>query len=113
MLVRFAGILSGALTPFIATRFHDLVITVAGLLGMVAFVVTASALGRDAGRPLMVLAGATFVLALANYVMWSTGVGLTALPLVQKASFVTFLCWVIGVARRSSAKSEPGSTGAA
>lgn len=108
-IVRSAGLASAVLTPFVATPWHDLVIDVAGLLGVVAFGVTMSAMGRRGGRGATLLAGSTLGLAVTNFIIWQTGAGLRVLPLIQKAAFAALLCWVVVVSRqvsRSAARSK-------
>lgn len=100
VVVRGAGIVSGAITPLIATSHHDLVINVAVGLGTLAFVITMSAVRSRAGIHLVVLGVLTLVSAGANFVMWRTGWALSANPLVQKAAFAAFLGWVLAFALR-------------
>jgi hypothetical protein len=96
--VRTAGIGSGVVTPFVATRAHDSVIHVAGLLAVAGFVSTATALGRRGGRALAVLSWTTLWAALANYSIWETRIGLAAMAVVQKVAFALFLSWIVVVA---------------
>lgn len=100
VIVRGAGVISGAVTPLIATRHHDLVINVAVLAGTVAFVITMTAVRAREGRHLVVLGALAFAAATTNFVMWRTGWSLPLLPLVQKGAFVFFLAWVLAFAVR-------------
>lgn len=97
-LVRVAGLVSGAVTPWIATKHHDFVINVAALSGAFAFVVTMSAIGAREGKPLVALGAGALAVALLNYVCWGTGFALGALPSIQKAAFLFFLGWVFTIA---------------
>lgn len=100
LLVRSAGVVSGLVTPLIATKHHDLVINVAVLAGTAAFVVVMTAVRAREGRHLVALAAVAFAAAMTNFVMWRTGWMLSALPLVQKAAFAAFLAWVVAFALR-------------
>lgn len=95
LLVRSCGLASGALTPFIATRFHDLVINLAVLLGIIAFISTMTAIGVRGSRSLTLVSALALVLVLADFLSWKTGLCLGALPLVQKGAFAAFLSWVV------------------
>ena len=101
-LVRGAGVVSGLVTPLIATKHHDLVINVAVLAGALAFVITMTHLVARAreGRHLVVLGALAFAAATTNFVMWRTGWMLSALPLVQKGAFGFFLASVLAFALR-------------
>jgi hypothetical protein len=35
----------------------------------------------------------------ATFLMWKTGAGAVAIPLVQKAAYATFLVWIVVVSR--------------
>lgn len=94
-LVRVAGVSSGVVIPLVATPMHDLAIDVAGILGVLGFVTTVTALGSRAGRALNVLAGSALLIAVSNFAIWQSGVGLSVLPLVQKGAFALFLGWVV------------------
>lgn len=106
-VVRFAGVGSGVLIPLVATRFHDVAIDAAGLLGAVAFLAAMSMLGRRAGTALPRLGWAALALALTTYLLWRTRRGLVALPLVQKAAFAAFLSWVVCLALRIDRVTAP------
>jgi hypothetical protein len=99
-VVRATGLASAALTPFVGTSLHNLAIDGAGPLGIVAFGATMSAMGPDGGRASTFLARSTLVLSVGTFLVWKSGVGLFALPLIQKAAFVMFLCWVVFTSRR-------------
>ncbi len=99
IVIRATGIVSAAITPFIATSIHDLAIRSAGLFGVVGFVATVTGRPRAVGVAFRVSSWGTLALAVFNYGMWETGVGHAALALVQKMSFAAFLAWVVMTAR--------------
>jgi hypothetical protein len=99
-VVRFAGFASAVATPLVATHWHDVAIYTAGAFGVVAFAVTMSAIGNRGGRASRLLAASTLLLALVNFMIWQTRAGIKFLPIVQKAAFVAFLCWIVFTSRR-------------
>jgi hypothetical protein len=110
-LVRLAGLGSGVIAPCVATRFHDLAIHVSGLLAVIAFVATMTALGRRVGIGVRAVAALALGLSLATYLVWQTRVGLSLLPLVQKAAFAAFLGWIVLVAREVAREGRTAEAG--
>jgi hypothetical protein len=99
-LVRLSGLASAAITPLVATRYHDLAINLAALPGVVGFVTTLTAIGGRAGIAIRVLGWSALSLVVVNYLEWETGIGRPATPLVQKFAFAAFLSWVVLTALR-------------
>jgi hypothetical protein len=99
-LVRFSGLASAVITPFIATRHHDLAIQVATLSGLVAFVTTMMALKKGAGAGTRAVAWSALFLIVVTYLIWQTGFGHPLLAIMQKGAFTAFLAWVVLVALR-------------
>jgi len=50
----------------------------------------------------------TLLLALANFFVWQTGLGLFVLPLIQKVAFASFLLWVVVTSRRVASQGVTG-----
>jgi len=98
MVVRAAAIGSFVAIPCVATRWHDAAVNVAGALGMLGFVCSYTALPQLQKAKLRVVTTATLLAALANYVMWQSGRGLSVMPVVQKVEFALFLCWMVRAA---------------
>ncbi|MFD1469798.1 hypothetical protein ACFQ48_16335 [Hymenobacter caeli] len=92
-LVRSAGILSMVAAGFLSGEQHDLMITIACLLGVVALGAAFAGLYRTRRLGLLGL-GALCLLLLGvnNYVYYSQHF-IEALPVVQKITFVLFLLW--------------------
>jgi hypothetical protein len=106
-VARWSGLSSAMVIPFIASRLHNVAIDIAALLGVVAFVAAMSALGRRAGRSLVMLASVALALSLTNYTLWRTGIGLSVLPIVQKGAFTAFLGWIVALALRVEQRAGP------
>jgi hypothetical protein len=96
-LVRGAGLASGLITPWVATRAHDAAIRGGIAFGVIGFAATMTAKGAHRAGRLEAVAWATLAFVLANYAMWETRVGLVWMPLVQKAALSLFLLWVVVV----------------
>jgi uncharacterized membrane protein len=101
-ITRLSGVGCAMLVPFVASPFHDMVINVAGLLGVVALTATITSmrdgdLGRD---PLSVGGWGVLALLFVNYLIWQTGFAFQLLPIVQKVAFAAFLIWVVALALR-------------
>ncbi len=91
--LHWGGIGSMVVTGFLPTPYHDLVIHLAGLLGMIALSGTLHALYRS-GRWHLVLAGVFCMgLCLSNYWIYNTLDGIRFLPILQKVTFFLFLAW--------------------
>jgi hypothetical protein len=99
-VVRAAGVASGLVTPWVATRAHDAVIHTGVFLGVIGFVGTMTAPGAHRTRTVEVAAWTAIGFAVANYVIWVTRIGLSSMALVQKGAFSFFLLWVVLVALR-------------
>ncbi len=91
--LHWGGIGSMVVTAFLPTPFHDQVIHLAGLLGMIALAVTVHALWNS-GRRSIVLAGVfCMILCVCNYWIYNTHEAIIVLPILQKVTFFLFLVW--------------------
>lgn len=92
--IRYAGILSMAITPFLSTKHHDLIINLASIPGITAMITTFIALYKH--KWYKVVAFGIFCLMLIglnNYVYY-TGHWLYALPVLQKITFLLVMTWM-------------------
>jgi hypothetical protein len=93
-LVTFSGITSMTITMFLFTGFHDLVINVAGLFGLIALAGTYVGLYKKQSYRLFVMGLFNLLLIIVNNILYhSTGL-LKYLPVVQKITFLFFLIWI-------------------
>lgn len=117
LVVRVSGTACALVTPLLATERHDVAIDLAGLLALVAFIATMSGLWPRTSVSLRAVAAITVAVALGNYAIWRTGVGLGCLAAAQKLAFALFLTWACMLAqqilRRGSPRAlrRPGSVG--
>lgn len=93
--VRWTGCASMSLATLVYTPMHDSIITVSGLLGLIAFAVATVALAQAKETTLFSLAIVAYIFAFADLVMWRGGVMLAYLPIIQKFAFVSFFVWVV------------------
>ena len=93
-IIRYAGILSMLITLFLFTGLHDVVINVAGSLGIVALALTYNGLYKSGLYVLFTYGLVCLVAIFANYIIYQTGAGKSYLPVVQKITFLLFLSWI-------------------
>ncbi len=103
-VVRTAGLTSCLFAPFVATRFHDLVIDGAGLLAFVAFAASMSLVGRRGNGLLVGLAGSACAAAVVTLAIWHSRVGVHYLPGIQKVFLGLFVLWILAMSREVRAK---------
>ncbi|MDQ6813985.1 MAG: hypothetical protein M3040_09620 [Bacteroidota bacterium] len=96
-LSRFAITLSGlasmVTTMFLFTPYHDSVINIAGVLGLVALTYTFIGLYKNKWYQLFKMGFINIILIIVNNILYHTGL-LKYLPVVQKITFLFFLVWI-------------------
>jgi hypothetical protein len=97
--VRAAGVLAMVLASLVWTPFHDLSIEGSSLFGFGAFIAAELGFLRAGRRRLFAVGIAPVLFGAATFLMWKTGAGAVAIPLVQKAAYATFLVWIVVVSR--------------
>jgi hypothetical protein len=92
-LIQFTGIISMSILVFLQADFHDVIINIAGVSGVIALTGTLIGLFKNHSYFLFVLGlVCVFLLFLNNYIYYSKE-GLYYLPVIQKISFLLFLLW--------------------
>ncbi len=92
-----AGIVSLLILFLMGTRNHDLIVRLAGVFGIAAFLLCAIALIRDGWQKLGILGFSCLSVFLINYFIYETGVYRSALPLIQKGTFLLCISWFTGL----------------
>jgi hypothetical protein len=92
-LVRYCGILSMAVLIFFLAGFHDSVINIAGVLGVIAMSLVIVALYKNRSYGLFALGIVCILLCILNNYIYYTEHFFYYLPIVQKISFLVFLLW--------------------
>jgi len=94
LIIQGSGIMAMVVAAFIATSFHNIVIYLASLFGVIALIGTFIGLVKMKWHRLFRIGLANLVLvALNNYLYYTKGL-LLYLPLIQKITFAFFLIWM-------------------
>lgn len=96
-ILHWGGIGSMVITTGLITPYHDLVIYLAGFLGLNALFTTLYALQAAGSKGLFVFGLFGAGLCLINFAIYSTEIGLIGLPILQKVTFATMLIWFAAI----------------
>jgi len=91
-VIQASGIMSMALAIFLFSSYHDMVVNLATVAGLIPLTATFIGLFRLQWKILYWMGLFSLVLVALNSVLYYGGM-LRFLPLVQKFSFLYFLCW--------------------
>lgn len=94
ILIAYPGIISMAIAPFLFTQYHDLIINLASIPGIIALATTFTALYRHRSYKLFVFGLACLFLIGANNYVYYTGQWLYVLPVLQKITFLLVMTWM-------------------
>ncbi len=92
--IRVSGILAMVFASFIFTGYHDLVITIAGLFGLVALTGTFVGLYKTQLHKLLGFGVLCLLLMVVNNYVYYTGHFLYFLPVIQKLTLLVVLTWL-------------------
>lgn len=92
-LIQYTGMMSMAIIVFLQADFHDIVITIAGISGIIAITGTLAGLYKNHSYALFVLGLICLVLFFLNNYIYYTKQLIWHLPVIQKVSFFLFLLW--------------------
>lgn len=99
-LIQYAGIGSMAVLVFLQADFHDIIINIAGVSGLIAISGTLAGLYKNRSFTLFALGLICLFLLFVNNYIYYTKHGIAWLAVIQKISFVFFLVWFSGVVIR-------------
>lgn len=102
-----SGFLSLLAIPFLALGDHDKIVRIAGVFGLIAFIACALELFKASYRFLFLFELICMLTFLANYYIYETGLFISALPVIQKITFVLFITWFIVLDLALYQKSRP------
>jgi hypothetical protein len=90
-----SGILALAVTLFLTSGTHDVIVRIAGIFGVIAFITSFVELFKI-GRFKLVIGGlfCLFIFSV-NYYIYETGAFIQSLPILQKITFVCYLLWFV------------------
>ncbi len=83
-----------AISAFLFTNYHDMVINIGGGLGVIALVLTFINLYESKFYKLFFVGILCLILCILNYFIYETKIYLSLLAITQKISFVLFLGWL-------------------
>ena len=94
LIIQISGIIAMAIGMFLFTKFHDAIINLAGLFGLIALCGTFIGLYKNKWYGLFYFGILNLLLiGLNNYVYYTKGL-MIYLPIVQKLTFLSYLIWV-------------------
>ncbi len=95
IVIRAAGIGSMLTVIFLAYGAHDLVVRIAGILGLLALLITFKALYDSRYHGLLVYGIISLLLVAANFYIYESRNGSYWLPLLQKFTFLSCMGWFL------------------
>ena len=103
-IIRFVGMFTMTVFIFMCTDYHDLVVTITGVLGSIALIPFFLELINYENRGLKVLAYTCFVLSILVFLSYETKIGFYFTPILQKITFVFDSVWIIWVSLMVASK---------
>lgn len=94
-LIAYFGIASMIVFIFMYTEYHDLLVTITGVLGTIAMIPFFIELRHFKNKGLKQIAYLCFSLSIIVFLIFETKIGFYYLPIVQKITFAVDSCWVI------------------
>ncbi len=93
-IIRWCGVISMLTATLLFTPYHDPVINIAGLFGIISFVATFIALYKFRYRGLLALGIFALLMCFINYIIYFSGNFISLLPVFQKVAFIICLTWI-------------------
>lgn len=93
-IIRWCGVISMLTATLLFTPYHDPVINIAGLFGVISFVATFIALYRFRYYELLALGIFALLMCFINYCIYFSGNFIFLLPVFQKVAFLICLTWI-------------------
>ena|GEM_PF-369274 len=94
-LITYFGMATMIVFIFMYTAYHDLIVTITGVLGTIALIPFFIELHRYKNKGLKQLAYLCYLLSLIVFFIFETKIGFYYLPFLQKITFVVDAWWVI------------------
>ncbi len=94
-IIKILGVLSMIITMFLAAGIHDTIVYIAGVFGLLALILTFIELYRDRFFFFSGLGICCFVLIILNYIIYTSGYAIDALPFIQKITFIASITWFL------------------
>jgi len=94
-IIKLLGVLSMVIAMFLAAGIHDIIVYIAGILGLLALMLTFIELYRHRFFFFLGLGICCFMLISLNYIIYTTGYAIDALPFIQKITFTASITWFL------------------
>lgn len=94
-VMRITGVLSMVSTLFLASGVHDIILRIAGVLGVIAMFSSFIELYKARFYKLLFFGILCLIQFLLNYYVYETEIQLEALPIIQKVTFASCISWFI------------------
>ena len=96
-VMKISGLFSLLIIFFLALGNHDVVVRIAGIFGVIAFITCSIELFKSGYKNLFLCGILCLSVFLINYYIYETGLFIKSLPVIQKITFVLFISWFIGL----------------
>jgi len=96
-IIQVTGFLSMFVALFIFSKWHDLLIIISSLLGLVALLFVVLEFTKSTNLSFKILGICCLVLILVNNIIYYSAAGLYYLPALQKITFILVLSWIVGM----------------
>jgi hypothetical protein len=106
LLTRYIGMLTMSVFVFMFTSYHDLIVTLTGILGTLALIPFFLELHNYPNSLLKQLAYLCFGLSVLVFFIFETKIGFSYLPFLQKIVFMVDALWVIWVSLIVACKNQ-------
>ena len=106
VVLQLSAVLSMSLSLFIFTQWHDVLITIAGIFGVIALSGTFIGLYKLRWNNLLVLGIVNLLLVFINNIIYYK-TDRYWLPVIQKITFALFLFWICLICLKMFKKAEP------
>ena len=95
LIIKILGALSMIISLFLAAGIHDTIVYISGIFGLLALMLTFVELYRHHYFFFLGLGICCFVLIILNYIIYTTGYAIDALPTIQKITFIACISWFL------------------
>lgn len=95
IIIKYFGIASMLIAPFVMTQYHDIAVVVSGSLSSIAFLAIFHTHYKNKHYFLLCFGICWAVFFTINYLIYFSNIWIEKLPVIQKISFLTFYFWII------------------
>lgn len=92
-IMKVSGLLSLTTVFFLAFGNHDIIVRIAGIFGVIAFITCCIELYKTKHSFIFKLGILCIIIFLTNYLIYESGYCIRLLPAIQKITFLLFILW--------------------